>query len=71
MIFLKGTAATALLFVFASVAGCDTNSASLAEQWRAECVAEGFGSRTTGLAACIAKRRSIYIDESLSVPANL
>jgi len=54
-----------------SLGACQDRSASLAQQWRAECAAEGFGSRTTGLAACIAKRRASYEAESLSVPANL
>lgn len=56
---------------FLSLGACENQGASLTEQWRAECAAEGFGSRTTGLAACIAKRRANYEAESLSGPANL
>lgn len=50
---------------------CGTQGTNLAQQWKAACEAEGHGSRTTGLAACIAKRRANYEAESLSVPANL
>lgn len=54
-----------------SLEACQDRSAELAQQWRAECADEGFGGRTTGLAACVAKRRANYEAESLSVPANL
>jgi len=50
---------------------CQDRGANLAQQWRAECAAAGAGTRTTGLAACVAKRRANYEAESLSVPANL
>ncbi len=64
-------AGLAVLSLVSLLAACQSSEASLTEQWRAECEAEGHGTRTSGLAACIAKRRSNYVDESLSVPANL
>ncbi len=66
MIAMVASAASIL-----SLEACQDRGADLARQWRAECETAGFGGRTGGLAACIAKRRANYEAESLSVPANL
>ena len=68
---LQTIAMVASTALFLSLGACQGGGTDLVQQWRAECAAAGFGSRTTGLAACVAKKRTNYEAESLSVPANL
>lgn len=54
-----------------AVQGCQSHSASLMQQWRAECMNSPTYARTGGLAACVAKRQAAYEAESFSGVADM
>ena len=54
-----------------TVQGCQSHSASLAQQWRAECMNTVTFTRTGGLGACVAERQTDYEAESFSAVAGM